>query len=1330
MSIEKAGVRSSPGFLLVVLAMCAAFMGSITIDAAEKEAAATAGPRIVLPMDRTAYFVGERVPLGIAGVADGAEFVLQGARKQGKVLFYRGKDRALLLKTDTLAPGAYQLHINGKASDTVLHIVSPLRRSAGSMQDESMPSDTPRMSREETKNPVVRARKMREYKEGIHATLRASGLTGCVNMGAAEMKRHPMLDTLARTGTIMLVNPDTRPGSFCPVSVDPVEIDSMSQRMILTAQANGRYPNFGGFCIGWDTTGFQRYGRKMFLVYWAWGKQTENLRAYINAGQEKIDAHFRKLTGMAAVTEEEYITYLLSVGRPDLAPFIDMPTRDWMKEIAAKMKPLPEAQRLGLEQRIDAYARYLMGLYDHAYSRYMKNLKSVDPSLHHTSSVQVDHCPVRYGQYLPDAYKSLDFMYQSTWNDQVGGPDYAYQWLFTQGLLNMHRQGRPIWISNAFGGAHGRSGVPGKFLRVAAHGLAYGASGIGFALEGFSNLMGGMNRNSRWEHIKNTPDGAGVLAGKEFLDRFACLAVEGRGDHGAGVLFSKSQFSRHAITLGFGSPRFRAFVALARLGYTPRYVTEGEFAAGPPRDIKSLVVVTQSAPLPRQVLAGIDAFVKAGGSVFVDKNTSVKLPGARTLDLAVPFAVLGKPHNMSSPNLPTGDNDALMWGRIYKEMAPALRKALGATGRGIFTPKRGLESEITLMQIDGGRDGRYVVAVNDSLVKSQADWVQVKEELTGDPKRAGGQFYDCTEEKYLGALKPVTCDLTRQTARVYAVFDRAPDSIDLKAQQTMTSGETLTVAVRFLDAKRQRVQALIPFHLSLVRPDGTVAQEFYRSTSRAGDFAIALPTAANGPAGKWELAVRCQLNGMAARLPVTVKSAKQPGGLASPLAGAVFCRAPAAPVTMLPKAREVILPLFAGQKDLLPVARKIKEILGRRGVTVRVEETPELATYWLAYRLSDQQRKDNDRVEKGRIIARIKRTTVNRNDWYSGMSGYRAERPVILLDIAGKKDNDMAERLDEIGLLWPRVSDAFPGKGKAVVQVVRWAFGPRLPAIVIQARDAEGLLAGAASLTRAPADPISPGAARVRRTLWRQFHIGGKPIPPRVKGLTARGLKQSTRPRPFVFDLRGAIPPRREALAAPQKPVPPATPCPGLIEPKSYIPYDCVGGKYIETSTAGSLLRDLNFSKAIKLVLDVKRAGPVTVAADGTFRNSDKEPRSRAQWEGVLQIRKKYITPKLQPMKIEVRLGGKVIGEFLPTKREMRDMPIEALPWYVKEKPKSVHEKVVVELAGKVNLPAGRQELMLIPHNIVDGYLNRVRVGISRRQADAIEEARKKSKKK
>ena len=74
------------------------------------------------------------------------------------------------------------------------------------------------------------------------------------------MGRADTLDVLARSGALLLVNPDTRPTSFFPVGNNPWEIDGMSQRMILTAQANGRYPNFGGFCFGWDAAGQQPGG--------------------------------------------------------------------------------------------------------------------------------------------------------------------------------------------------------------------------------------------------------------------------------------------------------------------------------------------------------------------------------------------------------------------------------------------------------------------------------------------------------------------------------------------------------------------------------------------------------------------------------------------------------------------------------------------------------------------------------------------------------------------------------------------------------------------------------------------------------------------------------------------------------------------------------------------------------------------------------------------------------------------------------------------------------------------------------------------------------------
>ena len=47
-----------------------------------------------------------------------------------------------------------------------------------------------------------------------------------------------------------------------------------------------------------------------------------------------------------------------------------------------------------------------------------------------------------------------------------------------------------------------------------------------------------------WERIRGTAGEFDVAAGREFMDRFVCLATEGRGGYGVGVLFSKTQLGR------------------------------------------------------------------------------------------------------------------------------------------------------------------------------------------------------------------------------------------------------------------------------------------------------------------------------------------------------------------------------------------------------------------------------------------------------------------------------------------------------------------------------------------------------------------------------------------------------------------------------------------------------------------------------------------------------------------------------------------------------------------------------------------------------------------
>ncbi|MGB2820015.1 MAG: hypothetical protein WBF17_03480, partial [Phycisphaerae bacterium] len=531
--------------------------------------------------------------------------------------------------------------------------------------------------------------------------------------------------------------------------------------------------------------------------------------------------------------------------------------------------------------------------------------------------------------------------------------------------------------------------------------------------------------------------------------------------------------------------------------------------------------------------------------------------GAEPLGVALPFTQPGKPHSWDAPNMPTGWNDARLCRRWHAELAPALAKALGNTGRGVFACEKGPRTNVTLLQVRGGRDVAYVVAVNDSSIHTQADWFQVSEKLrpTG-PADDARAVYDCTAERLIGAYGPLTCDMTGTTARLFAVASRRIAEVDLRATQRATAGEDVILSVAFTDKTGRPLEAVIPFELALVRPDGTSAYRLFRATNADGRLRLALPLGVNVPTGGWTLVARCLLDGRVALLAVTVQPARRTAR-ATALRSTVVVRRRAAIRKLLSRGARVVLPVWkrieapddfhrrmqdvrhnekvgredaGGQKsrplrpvepklqdnpmyvDHLAAAKRIRQVLAKLGVEAEIRDDPAMATYWLAYRATASQEADNRRVENGTAIGRIVRTTVNRNDWFSGASEFRFSRPVILLDLVGAPDNPMAEALDRLGALWPRATAAFPGKGKAVVQLVHWAFAPQTPALVIQAADPEGLSAAAEALTDLPEDVLSTSIEGARAALWAQHFVGGRPEQPEDVALTAEQRRAQVAP--------------------------------------------------------------------------------------------------------------------------------------------------------------------------------------------------------------------------
>ena len=303
----------------------------------------------------------------------------------------------------------------------------------------------------------------------------------------------------------------------------------------------------------------------------------------------------------------------------------------------------------------------------------------------------------------------------------------------------------------------------------------------------------------------------------------------------------------------------------------------------------------------------------------------------------------------------------------------------------------------------------------------------------------------------------------------------------------------------------------------------------------------------------------------------------------------------------------------------------------------------------------------------------------------------------------------------DFGLLWPVVGPAFPGEGCAVIQGLPWAFAPRVNALVIQAADVQGLLAGAAALANLPQDRLSGPIEAARNALWQQRGVGARPPMPNPQGLTAKGLRTGHAPHPFATEFPEIRPPKVEEVAAlvPQRPARLAVETPATFEPKQLVPFIYDGDRLVEASAVSFLVPDLRFNDAVQLIADVKQPGKTRIVVTGRFRYSDRQPQTAAQWEDILALYAQLVPHDRKPLEIEVLVDGRSAGKLRASKTETLDIALEMKPSHGAKDVKKVAEKVVTELTGEVDLPAGVQSILLVHRNIIDGKLERIGVGMN-----------------
>jgi len=1243
-------------------------------------------PRVVLPMERTQYFIGEAIPIAVRDAGQG--YTLEIIDAAGRVVAISGATSVASWRLDTtkLAAGQYEIQLDGRPSGVEIGVYSPLRTSCAALTDEGQPNPT---TREQT---LHFRRALRD--SGINAFL----ATDYHDTGSGRYHQH---DLLAPSGAMLFVNPYTHATENYPAHVYPPEINGMRQRMALCAQANGRYPTFGGFEYGTDVCGF--LSRTDLLKYWGWGGQENALRSYLHRSTQALSDDFIARTGLRPVTPEEYRRYCLATGHPEFAP-AEHPKSGWVTASAKKTPKLSEADRDKLAQRIDAWSHYLMGLYAESYTRDTAYLRTVMPSLRNTSSINLDHSTVREGQYTPSAYAPLDFRYMSAWNNSVASPDYNFQWLFSAGMMDIARRpDQPIWVGSSLGTVHYLANYPGKLQRVAAHNLAYGGTGLGMTIKGQSTVASGYTEATMWENIAGTAAADDLSGGRDFLKRFAPLRATCADAHPIAVLFSRTQFGRQQLSLTLDTPLFNIFTALARLGYTPRFITEEEIAAGGLPSSQALVVVNQSVPLPAAVMAQLSSFAEHGGRIFTDHSSTVSLPAAVRLDIGMPYAHPEHTSDWQVRDLPVLPH-ALLCEQRYAEIAPALLSGLGDAARTPLISERGAAAMISTFQFAGGPDARYIVAVDDAIESNQANWLRTTERLlpNGGVK---GALYDLTAERALGPVAPVTCACTDLTARVYGLLARPVTGIDLRATQTVVEGDDLRLSVRFIGADGQPVRAAIPFYLTLTQPDGTCAQELFRATDCQGNFFLRWPVAANAMPGAWALTVHSQLDGMIANLPITIRLGKNPSPL-EPINGVVM-RGNAQIAAQLVPGATFVLPIFDSfhHQELLAVAKELKAALAEWNVKVEIREHPKFSTYVVGYDPTEDEQRENARALDGETIGRMKVTTIDAHDWFSTQDGYVFGKPIILLDLTTSRDNEMAERLAGNGLVWPKVSPEFPGPGKATVQLVKSAFTFGVDALVIQAADINGLHAGARACCELPADWLTPGVEAARTTLLTQLGIGAAaPASGSRQGLTANGLLAGQRSQPLALhfshqrplstgDIRRFLPAPKSIYALP-----------ATLTTEQLTTYSRREGSYFPGLATGSAPRgDRSAGSATLMKIEAHRPGAYTITLHGTFRYADTAfPHGLTDWNHLLADPLAPTPGVRGPMAFDVRIDGQPAGRLTHVVGGLLKTPDPTLP--------TTLEEGVTEVSGVIPLTAGVHEILLIHRNISAGEISTVEI--------------------
>jgi outer membrane protein assembly factor BamB len=475
-----------------------------------------------------------------------------------------------------------------------------------------------------------------------------------------------------------------------------------------------------------------------------------------------------------------------------------------------------------------------------------------------------------------------------------------------------------------------------------------------------------------------------------------------------------------------------------------------------------IVILPGVRLMPDDVRTRLEAFVREGGVVLADEDTTVEIEGAKRIPknfqaMLYPYQKIGEQY----------DGNRIFW-EAYKRTRGEVAK-LNEILRPFHQPFADAESSRVMTSTLRHGDARYVIVVNDEQPYwSEYDYFGVQRFIL--PNKAQIRLRD-TESVIYSLFEGKTVDGRKQDGvrlldvdfefsgvQVYALLPRAIGALEIAASGTVEPGKAARVTARVRDAAGNPLSVAVPFELKILDSGGRTVYEVYRTTTAQG-FEEAFPVGMNAPQGKWRIEARERFAGHTASVELAV------GG--------------DAPALKVEPAGKVIVTDGAGVKRFLQEMKKSED-----GLWILLSTDQSLRLAGLAARCAEGLKALGIKAEVKRIddpcvIEATGRIThsVARHAYEQARPTTHIRRHVVLLGLEG--ENQLVEEICETPILLRRLTRNYPGDGNALVQLAFSPFAALFRAVLVLANDQAGLERGVDRLLEFESFDQEPDLLRV-----------------------------------------------------------------------------------------------------------------------------------------------------------------------------------------------------------------------------------------------------------